>query len=217
MLVTNERKTALRNLLGRVWLNPEMDSWEVSQTIREARGGELAKVYSGASKMVLLFPGDDFVVKYSSDRDGDKGDCDEAMDEWTLYTLACEEGLGHLFPTTEYLFTINGINFVAQQKIDFSAYNAPVAKERAYHKIARTVSRKHLERATEELGKGSERYRREVNSLWAGMIISLYGKEVCKRLCAFIQTHGINDLHEENVGYLHDRPVILDFSGYSRD
>ena len=58
---------------------------------------------------------------------------------------------------------------------------------------------------------------RELNPLWASMAIVLYGKRKCKALCKFIIENSINDLHYSNIGYLKDKPIILDFSGYHRD
>lgn len=58
------------------------------------------------------------------------------------------------------------------------------------------------------------RYNRYLEDIWAKMVINLYGKKVAKALCEFVQENGINDLHNENIGYKNNRPVILDFSGY---
>lgn len=51
---------------------------------------------------------------------------------------------------------------------------------------------------------------------WACMALTLYGKKLCRKLCAFIVENAINDLHTSNIGYNHNKPIILDFSGYDR-
>lgn len=60
-------------------------------------------------------------------------------------------------------------------------------------------------------------YNRELDSLWSRMVISIYGKKMCKSLCDFIRENKINDLHCHNLGYKNNKPIILDFSGYYRD
>ena len=59
-------------------------------------------------------------------------------------------------------------------------------------------------------------FNRRLSREWAKLAISLYGKKTCKSLCDFIVEYGINDLHEENLGFKNNKPVILDFSGYYR-
>lgn len=48
------------------------------------------------------------------------------------------------------------------------------------------------------------------------LVLTLYGKKLCRKLCAFIVENAINDLHTSNIGYNHNKPIILDFSGYDR-
>ena len=60
------------------------------------------------------------------------------------------------------------------------------------------------------------RYARNLDPLWAKMALVIYGKKLCKTLCEFIIENKINDLHESNIGYKNNRPIILDFSGFDR-
>ena len=48
------------------------------------------------------------------------------------------------------------------------------------------------------------------------MALVIFGKKLVKSLCEFIVENDINDLHENNIGYKDNLPVILDFSGYKR-
>ena len=44
--------------------------------------------------------------------------------------------------------------------------------------------------------------------------LEFFGEEILKQLDRFIDTYGINDLHTSNVGYIGNRPVLIDYSGY---
>lgn len=59
-------------------------------------------------------------------------------------------------------------------------------------------------------------YDRDLDTTWGKLVISLYGKQITKKLCKFIKEYKINDLHGANIGYKNGKPIILDFSGYYR-
>ena len=45
--------------------------------------------------------------------------------------------------------------------------------------------------------------------------INWYGENEIEKLLKFINDEKINDLHSGNLGYLNDRPVIVDYAGYN--
>lgn len=49
---------------------------------------------------------------------------------------------------------------------------------------------------------------------WLLSAMLYHGKAKTSRFIDFIQENRINDLHEENVGFIEDKPVIFDYSGY---
>ena len=172
------------------------------------------QVADGASKMCIIIKKADFALKWSTGHDYES-DFDEAYDEVLIYQRAVKAGLEMFFPKTQIFCTYNGINFIVQEKVDFSTYTIPASKENRYAHKTRTVSPAVIEK----MGNCFYQMRRgrELNSLWASMAIVLYGKRKCKALCKFIIENSINDLHGSNIGYLKDKPIILDFSGYHRD
>ena len=173
------------------------------------------RLCDGATKLCIVPKNADFVIKWSITYYDDSDDWDEALEEVSIYNKAVEAGLGMFFPKTEVFCVVNGISFVIQEKIDFSALNTPNNKESKYKYQTRTVSPVIIEKMDNcfyQMKRG-----RELNPLWASMAIVLYGKRKCKALCKFIIENSINDLHYSNVGYLKDKPIILDFSGYHRD
>ena len=173
------------------------------------------RIQEGATKLCIVPKNADFVIKWSITYYEDSDDWDEALEEVSIYNKAVEAGLGMFFPKTEVFCVVNGITFVIQEKIDFSALNTPNSKESKYKYQTRTVSPIIIEKMDNcfyQMKRG-----RELNPLWASMAIVLYGKRKCKALCKFIIENSINDLHYSNIGYLKDKPIILDFSGYHRD
>ena len=173
------------------------------------------QVCDGASKICIVPKNADFVIKWSTSCLSGEEDYDEAYDEVLIYEKAVREGLEMFFPKTEILCTIGGINFVVQEKIDFSALNTPRNKDSKYLYKTRTVSPAIIDKI--DTCFQSIRRGRSIDTTWASMAIVIYGKRKCKALCKFVIENGINDLHLSNIGYLKDKPVILDFSGYHRD
>lgn len=173
------------------------------------------RIQEGATKLCIVPKNADFVIKWSITYYDDSDDWDEALEEVSIYNKAVEAGLGMFFPKTEVFCTINGITFVIQEKIDFSALNTPRNKESKYIYKTKTVSPAIIDKI--DTCFQSIRRGRSIDTTWASMAIVIYGKRKCKTLCKFVIENGINDLHLSNIGYLRDRPVILDFSGYHRD
>ncbi len=173
------------------------------------------RVSDGASKLCIIPKDADFVVKWTSNPCSFDKDYDEAYDEVLIYQKAVKAGLEMFFPKTEVLLTNNGVIFVIQDKIDFSSLNTPSAIEDRYLYKTKTVSPAIIEKM-EDCFSSMVRGR-DLDTTWASMVIVLYGKKKCKALCRFIIENEINDLHRSNIGYLKNRPIILDFSGYHRN
>ena len=172
-------------------------------------------IQEGATKLCIVPKNADFVIKWSTTCYDISDDWDEALEEVSIYNKAIEAGLGMFFPKTEVFCTINGVTFVIQEKIDFSAFNTPNSKADRYAYQTKTVSPAVVEKMDNcfcSLYRG-----RNLDYTWASMAIVLYGKRKCKTLCKFIIENNINDLHLSNIGYLRNKPIILDFSGYHRD
>lgn len=194
------------------------EEWDVSSKVTEIRDKDVAApiggvdVSDGASKICLVFKNFPFVIKWDNDGYG------EAAREVSIYNDAVACNLAYFFPKTELFHTYNGISFVLQEKIDCDAGDARWNDD--YKKVIKRVTKTPTDRIYEkmqrEFNKARRSYRRTLDESWAKMVISLYGKKATKALCEFIVKHGINDLHQGNIGYKNYRPIILDFSGYYR-
>lgn len=200
-------------------------SLDITKSTTRNRVGEMLKakgcsstkyrVCDGASKLCIIPKDADFVVKWTSNPCSFDKDYDEAYDEVLIYKKAVKAGLEMFFPRTEVLLINNGVIFVIQDKIDFSSLNTPTATEDRYLYKTKTVSPAIIEKM--ESCFSSMARGRDLDTTWASMAIVLYGKKKCKALCRFVIENNINDLHRSNIGYLNNRPIILDFSGYHRN
>lgn len=201
-------KEQIIQLLTDLDINNDDDRDDVQGKISSHHLSTIVKVTDGASKICLIFKNDTpFVVKWSTRNN-------EAMREVGIYEQAKSERLEMFFPNTEFLATINSIAFVIQQKVDSSDYNLDRNTEIKYRRIGKTALDKTVIQMQKGFWKAGWDCRRKLSGTWAKMAIVIYGKRICKQLCKFIAKNHINDLHRSNLGFINNKPVILDFSGY---
>lgn len=168
----------------------------------------------GATKYCLVFKHLNFVIKYGSSYSNSK----DTLKEVEIYQNAIQRGIEHLFPQTELLVEVEGIAFVIQEKVQFSVGNIPYYRQMKNRRtVQKTVSDNIVEIFAEGMAIKNLPCNRYIDRDWLAMCISLYGKRVCKELCRFVQEHKINDLHGSNIGYLNNKPVILDFCGFDNN
>lgn len=214
----DNREEMKRILLAGNLSSDNDDSWIVQRILKGAtpdfafHGYE---IHSGASKMCLCNKGGEYVCKWVTD-----DHYNEAVQEARVYAKAVEAGLSDFFPHTEIAFKINDITFVFQEKVQYSVNSLPYSVRVKFAKQCKTSFEsekciwKKMEREFKQAG--DKDYSRDLDKLWACMALSIYGKKLCRKLCAFIIENAINDLHCSNIGYNHNKPIILDFSGYDR-
>lgn len=208
----NAMKDKARELLMEMDFQPHDCIYEIEEAIQDK--GFNVRMGEGASKNCIILKDYDFVIKWTSYPD--MGRPDPTVQEANIYNRACDSGVGGFFPKTVYLGTYKGCPMVAQEKIDFSAQRVPRDRIDDYIRITRTVNRSTVKKMQTCFNKacGKRGYSRILDKMWASMVVSLYGKRAAKALCDFLIRENINDLHESNIGYKNNRPVILDFCGY---
>ena len=164
------------------------------------------KTANGAFKMCLIFDKLDYVVKipFSYDKDERTGACEI---EIKLYESAKEAGLEKIFLETWFIgFLKNGCPVYGQPKISCIVSQTPKEKKKKYQRIARTVPYALSEKVRCGI------YDRSVDEIWRNLAISLYGKKFMLAFEKWTHKTSLRDFHNENIGYLNDRPVILDYN-----
>lgn len=213
------KKEEIEKMIYLLEIDSNCNKNDINHRIKKEGLEGILSCTSGISKFCLVFKKEDFVLKwsrYSFDfSDVSHDNYNEVMQEYEFYQKAKNKRLEKFFPFTEYFSQVNGVDFVLQEKIDYSCFNCPEKTKEKYYKISKTATDKIFWKMDKgfRLHMG---YDRDLDYLWAKMAIVLYGKKMCKNLCFFIQENKINDLHGNNLGYKNNRPIILDFSGYHR-
>ena len=183
----------------------------------------------GASKLALIPIDDneDYVIKipYTGSRDRESGyydsenyyhhgynfyyeyTCAECEDrvwdycggEAQRYLIAEEEGLGMCFAKTEFLGFANGYPIYIQERCKTFSQNN---------------SKKHSKEEKITTSKLCGNYY-NINSDWLTDFRLYYGNDILIHFVHFIKTMGWDDdLRNDNIGYIGNRPVLIDYSGF---
>lgn len=181
----------------------------------------------GASKLVLIpaIPDINFVVKipfngegdtwYDVETDKEESDFyeytgayfdDEVSFDWDycaleehIYKYLAEMGLGGCLAQTEHIFTIENHPIYIQPKA-----------------ITFTDSDIDAHSHSDEERSSAQEVSYHVNSDWLCDAIAYVGTEVCHRLFDELAANGwADDLRNCNIGYIQDRPVLIDYCGYN--
>lgn len=128
---------------------------------------------------------------------------DYARTEYETYKAAVAQNLEYYFPFTDLLYEFEGVEFFIQERAECSedAITSDwYEKLLTYH---------------EENGDDLECYDiwDEVYDMRDSDKIELMFNDWA--LCSFLSERKIGDFHEGNFGYIGDRTVIIDFSGYA--
>lgn len=181
----------------------------------------------GASKMVLI-PDEDigFVLKipFNGRYDIAYDEDDEPMDDYEffgfegarftsdgwnyceteaiIYEMAKEAGIETCFAKTEYVGDIDGYPVYSQERAEIFYCRK---NESEYSEETRSKTRDKCK----ELNVESS-----INICWMTDFLAYYGEEMLKTFMTFIFDNRIGDLHSDNIGYIGNRPVLIDYSGF---
>lgn len=209
MYITEAEKRQLVDFIESYDFNHYVNFSEIQNAIAKATGLTPAtdfRIADGASKYVIVFTKKDYVLKWSYD--------DSVETEFEIYDDALTSDIAFFFPQTEWFYKKGNMLFTLQQKIDYDCTKIPRTDFSKYHKMIKTVSGDIIRKVEKGFKIPNCSYNRPLDTLWASVALSLYGKFVVKQLCDFIQKHRINDLHRNNIGFYNFKPIILDFCGY---
>lgn len=180
--------------------------------------------FEGASKLVLHFCDTDYVIKIPfsgslqytyEDEDDEEGDynfiefCGAEGEGWDYcnsevirFQWAKNEKVEKCFLETEYICSIDGYPIYIQQLA--TPYTS--------------LECDNTEFREDELKKTSKicetNYLKCFNVDWLTDVREYYGEAFLIKLLNFVKNYGISDLHNGNLGYIDNRPVIIDYAGY---
>ena len=173
---------------------------------------------TGATKGVLIFEQLGFVIKipfcrnsedyddyyeccnYFTGADTDNG-WDYCEAEADKYQRAKEEGISMCFAKTEKIGEIDGYPIYMQEL-------ASIYKNVDYQSS-------HTEEDSRQVNSICDSNNFYIfNREWLSDAFHFYGEKIFHKLLEFIRTVGINDLHDGNIGYIKNRPVLVDYSSF---
>lgn len=173
---------------------------------------------TGATKGVLIFEQLGFVIKipfcrnsedyddyyeccnYFTGADTDNG-WDYCEAEADKYQRAKEEGISMCFAKTEKIGEIDGYPIYMQEL-------ASIYKNVDYQSS-------HTEEDSRQVNSICDSNNFYIfNIEWLSDAFHFYGEKIFHKLLEFIRTVGINDLHDGNIGYIKNRPVLVDYSSF---
>lgn len=149
-------------------------------------------IYEGACKCVIAFKDADYVIKF--DYYGEESYCKLEADN---YADAVAAGLARYFAETRFVCEIDGVTFIIQEKCICD-------EDAVYDSLGHYV---RINCGCEEQDVWDE-----VECLCEeGRAYEMFEDAA---LAHFICSHYINDLHQGNFGFIGDRLVMVDFSGF---
>jgi hypothetical protein len=160
---------------------------------------------SGATRRVFIFPKLGVVIKFPY------SDHDYCKQEMAFYESAKEYGVEKLLlPIEKVGVTKGGIPLYIQPIYKYTIGEMGWDnKDRIRKRTKKTCNRKIVRR----IARGCYY---PPDSDWVTRATQLYGKKFMLSFEKWTKTHHVNDLHDQNVGYIGNfRPVLIDYAGYN--
>lgn len=156
--------------------------------------------FSGLTKVCVIheeLEGLGYVLKFGYGR----GEKDYASIEYDIYCLAKQEGFAEYFPETFFLGDFENVSFYVQELTDC---NEEAITSEWFESIR---NEQHEECDEEDAWDAVDNLSDE-----EAIMITFHDYDFYE----FLLRNHVNDFHEGNFGYIGDRIVIVDFSGYNR-
>lgn len=162
-------------------------------------------ISSGATRRVFVFPKFGVVIKFPCDSH------DYCEQEITSYESAKEYGVERLLlPIEKVGVTKGGIPLYIQPIYKYTIEEMGWDdKDRVRKRTRKTRNHK----ITRKIARGCYY---SPDSEWVTRATQLYGKKFMLSFEKWTKAHRVNDLHDQNVGYIGNfRPVLIDYAGYN--
>lgn len=115
-----------------------------------------------------------------------------------------------LLPTEFLTENPHGVKIYKQARYDSAAADLDWDTERDMCKeLRRVVNLKIMNKIVNNIYDGHR-----IKDVWLYRVYQLYGKNFLRSFEQWTHDCQVNDLHGGNVGYLHGKPIILDYAGY---
>jgi len=127
---------------------------------------------------------------------------DYCLTEVLRYKTAVSHGLGRCFARTEYFGAINGYPIYIQEKCDVFRHTNNISHTKKAHNTTLKAS-------------GELDFDGFIDIDWLTDFRLYYGSVMLRRFTKFIINNGWeDDLRIDNIGYINNRPVLIDYSSF---
>lgn len=187
-------------------LDADFDNNDVVDLARE-NGWRYAR---GATKSCFILPHADYVIKFCkpSRKRSNSREMDECELEACAYKSAKEYRVEKVLLETRFIGENEyGVKFFAQPKIETTQCDIPFKLDSEFRRKTNKISSKLVYKVTNSMYCST-------SDLWIKMLILLYGKKFARSFEEWTKANRVNDLHEANIGYYKNKPVLLDYSGF---
>ena len=153
-------------------------------------------VNCGLTKGVIIHEDLDWVLKIPFGYQ--KNNMNHCKAETEYYQAAIEAGIQDMFAESHYLMTFLDVPCYVMRKVECG--------ECALDSNGSTL-----------LGCDEYSYSRdesESEDLVEELLSAYYGDRVFSTYCHFCRCNHINDVHEDNIGWIGTQPVVIDYSGF---
>jgi hypothetical protein len=164
----------------------------------------------GASKVCILTPNKDWIIKVNIDRSAKKfnSGINYCKTEYDNYRSAIEEGFGDYFAVMDFCGIVDGIEVYLQERAELDEYSF----ESSMHKY---VSSCYPEDQYPDEDKREELIESAMFDCDIEDYVTAFLGSDTDYLIEFLYEHEINDLHYGNWGYARDgRIIMIDYSGF---
>ena len=221
-IISEEEKTYILNLLSTFNLK-HLSQYNFMKKLQALDDNFI--LASGVSKVAIIPKEKNYVIKipyYGKYRKSNGIKCfdpyfssiskssDYCKSEEIIYNKAKANGLDTFFAEIEQIGKIKSIPIYVQRKavIFEDVYYPEDDEEENLNErevsIFKTITTKYSDLVEDEYLPIS----------WMKDFICSYGELAFDKLYNFLSDNNIQDLHSENIGYICERPVLVDFSGF---
>lgn len=177
--------------------------YEHESTLLNLSPFDQVKLDNGASKLIFIFNNHDYVIKVPFNSYVFNY-CAREVDN---YKKACQEQLEYFFAPIFYLGISHNLPIYAMKKA--------VTGEKEIEQRFSAVSDKVL-------SLNNKQYEPSIYYNWCSLKMKAlfeyeYSLSDYGRLGGFLQRNNINDIHYNNIGFIENKPVIIDYSGCFED
>jgi hypothetical protein len=177
----------------------ETYGWDFMDNI----GDKGLEFHTGATRGCYTCPDWNYVIKFDLYKNGTY--CQTELRNYERAKFYRVEQV--LLPIERHTILDNGIEIYFQTPYTSSYKNCPKDVARELEKAKGAMNPKLFNHICASMNY-------DIADRWVARVVQLYGKKFLKSFQEWRKECEVNDLHKGNIGFLGNRPIILDYAGY---